>query len=262
MLHGRLTHEGSAMTDWHASNAQSAPAAQWPTHTHWSVVLTAGDPAAPGARMALEELCRAYWYPVYAYVRRRGYAWPDAEDLTQSFFLHLLETRALAAATPERGRFRAFLRGAADRFIVDEWRHDNALKRGRRTAFLSWEGLHAEERYARETDAGLTAERLFDRSWAENLLQRVLDRLKGELAVEGRASLFEALKDRLLGAVDGRPYGDLVQQLGTTQAALQKTVQRLRVRFRESLRDEIAQTVAPPDNVEDELRYLMVVLSA
>ena len=243
------------------SRAQHLPAAQWPTHTHWSVVLAAADPAAPGAHQALEQLCRVYWYPVYAYVRQRGNRRPDAEDLTQSFFLHLLETQALAAATPERGRFRAFLLASVDHFLVSEWRHANALKRGGGITFVSWDGLWAEARYQRELVCDLTPERLFDQSWADTLLQRVLDQLKGELAQAGESRFFDVAKQRLVGGVAAVPYADLAPQLGTTEVALKKTVQRLRERYGALLRREVAHTVASPDEIEDELRHLLAVVS-
>jgi RNA polymerase sigma factor (sigma-70 family) len=249
------------MADPEPPEHQRAAPAAWPTHTHWSVVLAAAHPGSPAARKALEELCRAYWYPVYAYVRYRGHARPDAEDLTQAFFLHLLTTEALAAATPERGRFRAFLRMSADHFIVSAWRRENTLTRGGGITFLTWEELRAEDRYARETACHLTPERLFERSWAYTLLQRSLHLLKGELAADGRASLFDALKERLLGEVGAEPYASLAPQLGTTVSALKKTVERLRGRYGEIVRREVAQTVASPDEIDDELRHLLVMVS-
>lgn len=249
------------MADLEPSEASGAQSAQWPAQTHWSVVLAAAHPAAPGAREALEALCRAYWYPVYAYVRSRGHARPDAEDLTQSFFLHLLETRGLATATPERGRFRAFLRASVDHFVIGEWRRDHALKRGGGITLLPWEELCAEDRYSREAVCDLTPERLFERSWAYTLLQRSLNHLRAEFAVDGRASLFNALKDRLLGEVGADPYAHLAGELGTTVPALKKTVERLRTRYGEIVRREIAQTVASAADIEDELRHLWVTVS-
>ncbi len=243
-------------------DSQGASPAHWPARTHWSLILEAANPAAPRARIALEALCQAYWYPVYAYIRRRGHPRPDAEDLTQSFFLHLFETQALAAATPGRGRFRAFLRAAADNFLVSEWRRDNALKRGGAVTFLSWDELRAEERYAQEPDRDLAPEQAFDRCWCESLLRRVLERLRRELALRGEPSLFDAIKDRLLGDAEAQPYGDLARQLGTTEAALKKSVQRLRERFGALLRREVGHTVATPREADDELRYLLVVVSA
>lgn len=149
-----------------------------------------------------------------------------------------------------------------DHFIVSEWRHDSALKRGGRISFLSWDALSAEDRYSREAVCDLTPERLFDRSWACTLLQRVLDQLKAELSRDGRASLFDMIKERLLGDVDATPDADLARQIGTTESALQKTVQRLRGRYGEILRREIAHTVASPNDIDDELRDLLVIVSA
>jgi RNA polymerase sigma-70 factor (ECF subfamily) len=225
-------------------------------------VLAAADPAAPRCREALEELCRAYWYSVYAYVRCRGQARPDAEDLTQAFFLRLLTTEALAAATPERGRFRAFLRASVNHFMVSEWRREHASKRGGGVMFLSWERDGAEDRYQTEGVDELTPERLFERSWADTLLQRVLDRLQEEMVREGKAALFEVLKDRLIDEVDAAPYAELALRLGTTEASLKMTVMRLRGRYREVLRREIAHTVASPDEIDDELRHLLTILRA
>lgn len=234
----------------------------WPTHTHWSVVLTAAEASSPDARSALEELCRTYWYPVYAYVRHRGHARPDAQDLTQDFFLHLLETHALTTVSPERGRFRAFLLASLDHWVISEWRRTQALKRGGGIVFLSWERDGAEARYLQEAVSDLSPERLFERSWAYTVLRRVLDQLQEELATDGKAAFFEAIKERLLGDGDAAPYADLARQLGTSEAGLKMAVRRLRERYHELLRREIAHTVVVPGDIEDELRHLLEIVSA
>ena len=241
---------------------RSAHPAHWPSNTHWSIILTAADTTSPGAQHALEQLCRAYWYPVYAYVRHHGHARPDAEDLTQSFFKHLIESHALAAARPERGRFRAFVRVSLDHFVISEWRRETALKRGGGGTVLSWDGGWAEARYQREEVCELTPERLYERSWALTLLQRVLDSVKAELVAEGRGLLFTAIKDRLMGDPEAGSYAELARQVGAKESALKKTVQRLRHRYGQILRQEVAHTVASPDEVDDELRHLLAVVSA
>lgn len=260
LLHGGDYPSGAFMADPEPFEPQRAAPVEWPTHTHWSVVLAAAHPAAPGARAALEELCRAYWYPVYAYIRCRGHAPPDAEDLTQAFFLHLLTTEGLIGATPERGRFRGFLRTSVDHFMVSAWRRENASRRGGGVTFLSWEGDGAEDRYQTEEVDQLTPELLFERSWADTLLARVLGRLQEDLACQGKAHLFEALKDRLVDDVDAPPYAELARRLGTTEPTLKMTVVRLRGRYREVLQREIAHTVASPGEIDDELRHLLSVL--
>lgn len=225
------------------------------------MILAASDPAAPSAAAALEELCRAYWYPVYAYVRRAGQSAVEAEDLTQAFFLHLLTSNALALATPQRGRFRVFLRACVDRFIVTCWRHQHALKRGGEVAFLSWEQDAPEHRYREEATDPLTPEQLFDRSWADTLLNRVLDQLEGELIAEGKTALFERLKGRLTGDLDAAPYAELARELGATEAALKMIVHRLRQRYRALLLREIAHTVASREEAEQEVQHLLAAVS-
>lgn len=250
------------MTDPEPTEEQSASAADWPTHTHWSVVLAARDPAAPGVQAALESLCESYWYPVYAYLRQRGSSPADAQDLTQSFFLHLLDSRMLRRVTPEGGRFRSFLRVALEHFLVDQWRHDQARKRGGAVRFISWDTDWAEQHYQQHGLSALSPDRLFDRSWALTLLQRVLDRLQAELVNLGKASLFEHLKERLLDHGDSPPYAEIAQRLGASETSLRATVSRLRRRFGELLRHEIAHTVASRDDVEEEVRQLFAAVSA
>jgi len=244
------------------NGVRNAHSAHWPSDTHWSIILAAADTTSPCAQRALQQLCRAYWYPAYAYVRHRGHTRPDAEDLTQSFFKHLIETHALAAANPERGRFRAFLRASLVHFLISEWRRENAIKRGGGMTVLSWDGSWAEARYRREAVCELTPERLFERSWAFTLLQRVLDRVKAELAAEGRSLLFTSIKDRLIGDPEADSYAELARQVGASESAIKKTVQRLRHRYGQILRHEVAHTVSSPSEIEDELRHLLTVVSS
>jgi len=242
--------------------AQTFASPDWPERTHWSIVLAAGDPAAPRAAVSLDAVCRAVWYPGYAYVRRCGQSALEAEDLTQSFFLHLLTSKALAAATPKRGRFRVFLRTCVDHFIVTCWRRGHAIKRGGQVSFLSWEQDGSEHRYQADALSPLTPEALFDRTWADTLLNRVLSQLEASLVSEGKNSLFERLKDRLIGDPDAASYAELADTLGTTEAALKMTVRRLRLRYRELLLREIAHTVSSRDEAEQELQHLLTVVSA
>jgi RNA polymerase sigma-70 factor (ECF subfamily) len=224
--------------------------------------LAARDPAAPGAQAALETLCAAYWYPVYAYLRRRGTAAPDAQDLTQSFFLHLLDSQMLGRVARERGRFRSFLRASVAHFLVDQWRRDQSQKRGGHVRFAGGDYELAERHYQAHGRAALSPDQLFDRAWALTLLDRVLDRLQAELAALGKGPLFEQLKDRLLDVGNAPSYAELAQRLGDSESNLRKTVSRLRRRYGELLRHEIAHTVASTDDTEEELRQLFAAVSA
>jgi RNA polymerase sigma-70 factor (ECF subfamily) len=223
-------------------------------------VILAGDPDAPQARQSLEELCEAYWYPLYAYVRRRGYDPEQARDLTQDFFIHALEKGLLARADPARGRFRAFLRTVCAHFLANRHAHDNARKRWGGRAFLPIDTADAEERYARELADGLTPERIFDRSWALTLLRRVLDQLGREYDEAGKLGTFEALRDQLAGDPDASSYATVAARLGTTAGAARVAALRLRRRYGELLRHEIASTLAEPALVEDEIRELFAAL--
>jgi RNA polymerase sigma-70 factor (ECF subfamily) len=240
----------------------SASTGRFPT-THWSCVARAGDPASPGARAALVELCSAYWYPVYALIRRGGRGPDKALDLTQEYFARLLEHGTLAAADPRKGRFRAFLRTDCGYFLTHEHERRHALKRGGGRAALSIDARDAEGRYLREPDDDTTPESLFNRTWALNLLDAVLDRLAREYADSGRGQQFEALQDVLAGASRSIPYIELAARLGTTEAAVQQAVQRLRKRYRDLLRDVIAATLDEPDEaaIDDEIRDLFTALA-
>ena len=229
--------------------------------THWSVVLAAGHDSAPGAFEALETLCRTYWYPLYAYVRRRGHSPADSQDLVQGFFAALLEGNYLARADRERGRFRTFLLTSIDNFLHNEHDRATALKRGGGREIVSWEEHIAEGRYALEPAAGLSPEQIYERRWAATLLERVLARLRREFSQAGRGELFDQLKPHLWREDDATSYAQLATSFSTTVAALKVTVHRLRQRYRDLLRDEIAQTVAEPAEIEGEIQYLIRVMS-
>jgi RNA polymerase sigma factor (sigma-70 family) len=228
--------------------------------THWSVVLTAGRHALPQAIEALEKLCRTYWYPLYTYVRRRGHDAQDAQDLTQEFFCRLLQRNYLAQADPHKGKFRSFLLVAVNHLLANEWDRAKTIKRGGQVTFLSLDDA-AEQRYLEEPATDLSPERIYEQSWAVALLGKVLARLREECAASGKANQFDDLKRFLTGEKPSVSYAKLAATLDTTEAALKMAVQRLRRRYGELLREEIAHTVADPEQVEDELRHLCEVLS-
>ena len=228
--------------------------------THWSVVLNAGERETEQAQDALARLCQTYWYPLYAYVRWRGHSPEDAQDLTQGFFELLLEKNTLARITREKGKFRSFLLTSLNHFLVDQWKKAKALKRGA-LRVVSWDAVSAETRYHREPVETATVETIFDQNWALALLEEVFQQLKGEYEREGKSELFEKLKFGLTGERSAIPYAELAEQLKTSEGALKVTVHRLRQRYRERLRAEVANTVSSPEEVEEELRYLFLVLS-
>jgi RNA polymerase sigma-70 factor (ECF subfamily) len=228
--------------------------------THWSEVLAAGEAASPQADDALARLCRAYWYPLYAYVRRQGHSSADAEDLTQEFFARLLEKNFLKAAAPEKGRFRSFLLIALKRFLANEWERARAQKRGGGNAPLELDAVSAEERYRLEPVDEASGDRIYERRWALTLLDQVLQRLHDEAARAGKGAQFELLKTFLYGEKSALPQTEIGAQLGLSESAVKSAVHRLRQRYREVLRQEVAHTVASPADVEDELRHLLKVL--
>lgn len=246
------------MPDMHPVPPSRSP---FPT-TQWSRVVRAGDPAAPGARDALAELCDAYWYPIYALIRRRGHPPEEACDLTQDYFVRILEKGTLAAADRARGRFRGFLKTDCGFFLADRRDRDQALKRGGGRAVVSFDALDAEARYRAEPADVATPELLFDHAWALTLLEGVLDQLDAEYADSGRAALFDRLRVVLTGGPDAAPYAAIVAELGTTEAAVQQAASRLKKRYRTILRERIAATLDAPDEaaVEDEVRSLFFAL--
>ena len=231
--------------------------------THWSVVLAAGQNCSDQAATALEELCRTYWYPLYAYLRRKGYNEHDAQDLTQGFICQLLERRSLEKVEREKGKFRSFLLASLNYFLADERDRGLAQKRGGGRDLLSLEFNQAEERYAVDAivhDA--SPEKLYERRWALTLLACVLARLTREFADAGKSELFEQLQGFLVVGSRGKSYREIAAETGLSEEAVNKAVQRMRQRYSELFRQEIAQTVATPGEVEEELRHLCDVLSS
>lgn len=217
------------------------------------MVVSAGDSRSPQAGRSLAILCENYWFPLYAFVRRAGHSAEDAQDLTQEFFVRLLDKRFLAAADRQKGRFRTFLLTAVKRFLANEYDRATAKKRGGGQTIVPLEDLEA--RYAQEPADTLTPERIFERQWALALLDQVLARLQAEMTAGGKAALFDALKGHLTGSsTDG--HAATAGRLGMTEGAVKTAAHRLRRRYRELLREEIAQTVASPDEIEEEIRYL------
>jgi RNA polymerase sigma-70 factor (ECF subfamily) len=225
--------------------------------TRWSLVLDAGTALTPRGHDALATLCELYWYPLYSYLRRRGHTAEDAQDLTQGFFARLLEKHSLNVVDRARGRFRSFLLGSLDHYVSNERDRSRAQKRGSGTPPISLDVAIAEDRYVREPVDPLTPERIFDRNWALAVLDRVLNRLRAELHDAGKDHLFENLKGYLTGDQAAGSYQDVGATLGMSEGALKVAVHRLRRRYRALLYDEIAQTVATPEEVELELQYLI-----
>jgi RNA polymerase sigma factor (sigma-70 family) len=230
--------------------------------THWSLVLDAGNRAGREAGAALAELCGRYWYPLYAYVRRRVKDVGEAQDLTQEFFARLLEKNVLAAASQERGRFRSFLLSALKNFLANEWDKAKAQKRGGGRQVLPLALDTAESRLNLEPAHDLTPEKLYDRQWAMTLLELVVERLQTELAAEGKARQFNLLKQALAGGRGAIDYAAAARELDLSEEAVRQTAHRLRRRYRELLREELAQTVADPADVDDEIRSLFTTLGA
>jgi len=224
-------------------------------------VLTAARSDTTRACAALEKLCETYWYPLYAYVRRHGHSPEDAQDLTQAFFARLLERNWLDRADQQRGRFRSFLLSAMNHFLADEWDKAKAQKRGGGLAPLPLEFDAAETRYIHEPVDRVTPEQNYERRWALTLLDEVLRRLRLEYEQEGKAELFATLHPCLVGDRSSHPYVELAVKLDASEGAVKSAVHRLRLRYRQLLRYEIAQTVAEPGEVEEELRHLFAVLS-
>jgi RNA polymerase sigma factor (sigma-70 family) len=229
--------------------------------THWSVVLTAGRSDTTRAQAALARLCQAYWYPLYAYVRCRGHEAHDAQDLTQEFFARLLEQKWLAQADRERGRFRTFLLAALGHFLANEWDKARAQKRGGAVQIVPLQLDSAETRYGQEPADPLTPEQCYERRWALALLDEVLSTLRKEHVAAGTEGMFDALKPCLVGDRQAQPYVTLAAKLGMTEGAVKVAVHRLRQRYRQLLREEIANTVATPEEVNEEMHHLFAVLA-
>lgn len=243
-------------------NKDRYPSRAWFATTHWSVVLAAGDRANSHCTEALQSLCQTYWYPLYAYVRHRGHKRQDAKDLTQAFFARLLEKEQLGRVTCDGGKFRSFLLVALKHFLTDQWKHNQAQKRGGGRSILSVDMNlgEAETRYLQEPVDTTTPESLFEQNWAVTLLNTVLEHVQQEQQALGKGEQFAQLKFCLTGQRSDVPYTELAQRLDISEASLKVTVHRLRQRYRELLRQEVAHTVSTPEEIEDELRYLFQVL--
>ncbi len=233
------------------------PAANaWFATTHWSVVLSAQDPMGTRSREALEFLCGTYWYPLYSYARRAGHSPPDAEDLTQGFFARLLEKDYLKAAARDKGRFRTFLLVALKRYLANEWDRQHAQKRGGFAPVVAIDQELAETRFASELGHNLSPDLLYDRQWAMTLIERSMSQLQKEYAESGRAELFEYLHHCIAKDELALAHAEIAGRLKLTEPAVKMAVHRLRGRYREILRNEIAQTVTAPEEIEEEIRHL------
>jgi len=222
--------------------------------------LHAGDAQSPSVTAALEQLCQSYWNPLYAYVRRQGHGPEDAQDLTQAFFGRFLEKDYVRRADPDRGRFRTFLLSALKNFLTNEWARGQAAKRGGGQTLLSVDATTAEGRYSSEPVDHVTPENLYEQRWAAALLAQVLARLREELSAAGKQELFDALKGFISDETSLKSYREVAIPLGMTEGAVRVTAHRLRERYRELLRLEVANTVAGPNEVDEELRHLTAVL--
>ncbi len=234
-------------------SAQFAP-------THWSVVLAAAGGDSPGAAEALAQLCQDYWYPLYAFVRRKGFAPHEAQDLTQDFFARLLEKNLLKAADPAKGKFRSFLLGSLQNFLNNEWDRRQAGKRGGQTIILSLDDTTAEDRYRLEPAHDLTPERIFERRWALTLLEKVHAQLKAEYLADGKGAQFEMLQIYLSGEPSDRNYEESAALLGIKEGAARVAVHRLRKRLGQLLKKEVGRTVADHKDIEEKIGHLLVAL--
>lgn len=229
--------------------------------THWTAVLAAGAQPSEQAAVALEELCRTYWYPLYVYVRRQTPTREDAEDLTQAFFARFLEKNYLAHVSSERGRFRAFLLAALKHFLANEWDRANRQKRGGGAVVVPLDWQNADTRYRIDPPDNLSPDKLYDRAWAITLLERVLARLRAENEADGKAALFDRLKPFLMVGKGAIPYAQVAESLQLTEGAVRVAVHRLRGRYRDCLRAEVQQTISEPTHVDEEMRSLFSAFS-
>ena len=228
--------------------------------TNWKLIAAAQGDDRPEAQKALADLCTVYWYPLYAYLRRKGHSPDRAQDLTQGFFTNLLGHDFLAGIDPEKGKFRAFLLKSLQNYLINQRSRDHARKRGGGRASFSIDLPAAEGRYAFEPAHELTAERLFERRWALTLLERVLDRLGAEMAEDQKGPLFERLGPALIGGGEAAPYVQIAHELAMTEGAVKVAAHRIRRRYRELIREEVALTVDRPEDVDEELRSLFVAM--
>jgi RNA polymerase sigma factor (sigma-70 family) len=231
------------------------------TTTHWSVVLEAQG-ESPAAQEALEKLCRTYWRPIFAFLRRQGIPPEEAEDITQGFFAELLERRSLSAVRKEKGRLRSFLLGGLKYFLANEERRAMAIKRGKGQRPIPLEELHVGERIEMEPTDPVTAEMIYERRWALTVLERVLSRLKDEYLAASNGALFDSLKELLPDEPGSQSQAEIAARLGMSENAVRQAFYRFRQRYQSLLRDEIGNTVATPGEIEDELRHLIAILEA
>ncbi|XHR30294.1 MAG: RNA polymerase sigma factor [Chthoniobacteraceae bacterium] len=230
--------------------------------TRWTAVIAAGMRGTPQSERAMEELCGAYWYPLYAYVRRRGHTREDAEDLTQAFFSRLLEGRSLEGLSAQRGRFRAFLLASMKHFLANEWDRANRLKRGGERVHLSLDWATADTQFQIADRCAASPEALFDREWALALLERVLEGLQNAYAAEGHGALFSTLQPLLIPEGGEGSITEAARSLGMEEGAIRVALHRLRKRYRKLLREEIVQTLENPAEVEEEMRTLFQAFAA
>jgi RNA polymerase sigma-70 factor (ECF subfamily) len=231
------------------------------TSTQWSLVLQAGDPTTGPARQALATLCQRYWYPLYAFVRRRTGSADRAEDLTQGFFGHLLQSGLLASADPGKGRFRAYLLACCKHYLANEHARANARKRGGGRDPLALDLTDADRRFRHEPADTLTPERLFERRWALTILEEALARLEGEFTSPGKRAQFERLRPALVLDPEAVPYARVAADLGVSEESVKKTVSRMRKRWSELVRERVADTVTDANQVDDEIRALFAALA-
>ena len=229
--------------------------------THWSVVLAAGESDSPPAHRALETLCAAYWYPIYLYVRRKGYGPDEAEDLTQEFFAQVIAKERLRLADQAKGKFRTFLLALLDYFLAREWSRAHRQKRGGQFTFVSLGQQTPEDRYRLEPAVSDTPEKIYLRRWALTVLEQAMNALEHECRDHGKGVLFGEVKELLSSERDGPTYAEIGRRLDMGEGALRMTVLRLRRRYGELLRHEIAQTVGQPEEVDEEMRLLLGLIS-
>lgn len=228
--------------------------------TRWSLVVSAGRKSSPDSKRALESLCQTYWFPLYAYVRRRVRDANEAQDLTQAFFTELLEKNFVGSAAADRGRFRAFLLTALKHYLSKQWEKAKAQKRGGSRPPISLDFQRADSNISLEPASGLTPEQHYDRQWAIALLEQIMQRLEREFDESGKSDQFEALKGFVIGDHRGTNYADVAARLEMTETAARKMGSRMRQRYRKLLREEIAQTVSGPDEVDEEIQSLFAIL--
>jgi RNA polymerase sigma-70 factor (ECF subfamily) len=250
-----LNANGNHLTSEHSTPASTAPGDIFAT-TQWTVVLAAGKRHSPQSDHALEELCRTYWFPLYAYVRRRGHNKEDAEDLTQAFFARFLEKNYLAGLSAERGRFRAFLLASLKHFLANEWDKSQRQKRGGGGTHLSLDWQTADTQFQVAAANEPSPDKAFDREWAVALLAKVIGRLQKECEADGHAKQFEQLKIFLTAGKGALSHADAAKKLGADETAVRVAVHRLRKRYRILLRDEISQTLTDESQVDEEMRAL------